>query len=54
MVVLPPNLKGLTLYPAYGKIVLDENMSKEETLETQKIYPAIKWHEPEVKKKKRK
>ena len=54
MVILPAHLKGLTLYPAYGRIVLDENMTKIEVMEAQKIHPEIKWNEPEMKKKKRK
>lgn len=52
MVILPIDLKGLTVYPAYGKIELSENMTKEETLEAQKIYPQIKWIEEEKPKRK--
>ena len=52
MVVLPIDLEGLTVYPAYGKIVLSKEMTKEETLEAQKIYPQIKWIEQEKPKRK--
>jgi len=50
MVVLPKHLKDKTIYPAYGKIVLSDLMSKEECLEACKIYPEIKWKEVEKPK----
>ena len=45
---------GKTIYPAYGKIVLCNEMTKEEVLEASKIYPEIRWkeEEPKVKSKK--
>ena len=54
MVVLPFRLKGLTIYPAYGKIILSDEMTKIEALEAMKIYPDIRWNEivkPKAKKK---
>ena len=54
MVVLPIRLKGLTIYPAFGKIVLSDSMTKIERLEASKIYSDIRWVEKEVPKKKRK
>jgi hypothetical protein len=54
MVVLPTRLKGLTIYPAYGKIVLSDQMTKVECLEAQKLYSDIQWIEKEQPKKKRK
>ena len=53
MVLLPTNLRGLTVYPSYGKIVLDENMTKKEVEEAQKIYPSIKWIEKTIETKKK-
>lgn len=50
--VLPYYLKGLTVYPKYGKIVLDENMSNEELLEAKKLYPEIVIVEEKKTKKK--
>ena len=56
MVVLPTRYEGLTIYPAYGKIVLSKNMTKVECLEANKIHSDIRWIEPEkeVVKPKRK
>ena len=54
MVVLPNRLEGLTIYPAYGKIVLSKDMSKIECLEASKIYSDIRWIEKEVVKPKAK
>ena len=54
MVVLPKRLEGLTIYPAFGKIVLSVSMTKTECLEASKIYSDIRWVESEVPKKKRK
>ena len=54
MVLVPAHLKGMAVYPAYGKIVMDENMSKEETLEAQKIHPSIKWIEKSIETKRKK
>ena len=53
MVLIPTRLKGLTIYPAYGRIVLSENMTDEEVREAQKIYPDIRVVE-ELKKFKKK
>ena len=49
MVILPTRLEGLTIYPAYGKIVLSKDMSKVECLEASKIYDDIRWVEPTMK-----
>ena len=49
---LPHYLKGLTIWPKYGKIYLDENMSKEQVLEAQKVYPEIRIIEDKKAKKK--
>jgi len=51
MVFVPTHLKGLTIWPAYGKIVLDENMTSQEVAEAQKIYPQIVIIEDKAKKK---
>ena len=54
MVVLPSRLEGLTIYPAYGKIVLSDSMTKIECLEASKIYSDIRCVENEVVKPKAK
>ena len=54
MVNLPYRLIGVVIYPAYGKIVLTKNMTKEECLEASKVYSDIRWIEPIQPKKKRK
>ena len=55
MLVIPVHLKGKDLWCEFGKITLDENMTKEEVLEAQKIHPDIKFIKAEenVKRKKR-
>ena len=54
MVHLPHHLIGLDLWCEYGKIHLSKDMTKEEALEAQKIYPDIKIIETQEPKKARK
>jgi hypothetical protein len=53
MVIIPKHMIGKTIYPAYGKILLCNEMTKEEVLEASKIYPEIRWKEEEPKKSKK-